>query len=217
MAEAEEIIDDENEHVEAEELERLLEGSQNDGQEGAEGDEQTPEKSGRFAFGKKTWILAGGGTLLIILLAGGAYFFLSPSAQNSEGEIQPGEQAGENISTPLPVETIKSPFRKVHIFTLKPFFLPLKVNEKETGKYISVIPNLILSNSTLSEEIENSLPAIRRNIYNVLSRKGPRDYFSGKGKIEEKIKKEILVTVNPVLLAGTGSVTDVVFTQFVVK
>jgi len=69
----------------------------------------------------------------------------------------------------------------------------------------------------LGEEIENSLPAIRRNIYNVLSRKSPRDYFSGKGKIEEKIKKEILVSVNPVLLAGTGAVTDVVFTQFVVK
>ncbi len=217
MAQAEETIDDENEHVEAEELDRLLEGSQNDGQEGAEGDKPIPKKGGRFALGKKTWILVGGGTLLIILLAGGAYFFLSPSTQNSEVEIQSGEQAGEKISTPPPVETIKSPFKKVHIFTLKPFFLPLKVNEKETGKYISVIPNLILSNSTLSEEIENSLPAIRRNIYNVLSRKGPREYFSGKVKIEEKIKKEILVTVNPVLLAGTGAVTDVVFTQFVVK
>ena len=158
----------------------------------------------------------GGGALLILLLAGGVYFFLS-SSQNPEGEIQPGEEAGENVTTPPPVETVKSPFSKVHVFTLKPFFLPLKVNERETGKYISVIPNLILSNSTLSREIENSLPAIRRNIYNVLSRKSPREYFSGKGKIEEKIKKEILVTVNPILLAGTGIVTDVVFTQFVVK
>jgi len=149
-------------------------------------------------------------------MAGGAYFFLF-SAQNPENEIQSGEQADESVSTPPLVETVKSSFNKVHIYTLKPFFLPLKVNEKETGKYISVIPNLILSNSTLSEEIENSLPAIRRNIYNVLSRKSPRDYFSGKEKIEEKIKKEIIVTVNPVLLAGTGSVTDVVFTQFVVK
>ncbi len=216
MAQAEEIIEDDNEHEEAEELERLLEGSLDDREEGAEGDEQTPEKSGRFAFGKKTWILVGGGALLILLLAGGVYFFLS-SSQNPEGEIQPGEEAGENVTTPPPVETVKSPFSKVHVFTLKPFFLPLKVNERETGKYISVIPNLILSNSTLGEEIENSLPAIRRNIYNVLSRKSPRDYFSGKGKIEEKIKKEILVSVNPVLLAGTGSVTDVVFTQFVVK
>jgi len=175
------------------------------------------KRAGVLPLAKKTWILLGGGTLLILLLAGGAYFFLSSSSQNPESEIQTGEQAGENVSTPPPVETVKSPFSKVHVFTLKPFFLPLKVNERETGKYISVIPNLILSNSTLSEEIENSLPAIRRNIYNVLSRKSPREYFSGKGKIEEKIKKEILVTVNPILLAGTGSVTDVVFTQFVVK
>jgi len=209
MAQAKEISEDEIEHKEAEELERLLEGSQEDGK----GDENTPGKSGRFAFGKKTWILIGGGTLFILLLAGGAYYFLFYSAQNPEGE----KRDGENIATPPPVETVKLPFKKVNIFTLKPFFLPLKVNERETGKFISVIPNLILSNSTLSEEIENSLPAIRRNIYNVLVRKSPREYFAGKGKIEEKIKKEILTTVNPILLAGTGSVTDVVFTQFVVK
>ena len=216
MAQAEETIEDDSEHEEAVELERLLEGSQEDGEEEAESGEPTPKKAGGSGFGKKTWILVGGGVILILLLAGGAYFFLF-SPQNPESEIQSGEQAGESVPATPPVETVKSQFNKVHIFTLKPFFLPLKVNEKETGKYISVIPNLILSNSTLSEEIESSLPAIRRNIYNVLSRKSPRDYFSGKGKIEEKIKKEIIVTVNPVLLAGTGSITDVVFTQFVVK
>jgi len=134
MALAEEIIEDDNEHKEAEELERLLEGSQSDGEEGAEGDEPTPEKAGRFAFSKKTWILVGGGTLLILLLAGGAYFFLSSSSQNPESEIQSGEQAGENVSTPPPVETVKSPFSKVHIYTLKPFFSSPERERKRNGE-----------------------------------------------------------------------------------
>ncbi len=100
---------------------------------------------------------------------------------------------------------------------MAPFFLPLKINQKETGSFIAVTPNFILSNSTLNKEIEKSLPSIRKEIYNVLSRKNPRDYLVEKGKIKERIKKEILTTVNPLLLAGTGTVTDVVFTQFVVK
>lgn len=216
MAQAEEIIDDE--HEEAKELEALLEGtgSEETGEEG--GDKQTPEKSSRFKFSKKIWILIGGGSLLICLLVGGAYFYLS-SNQNPENNPLTDESTGvgEEVSPSAPVETVKIPFSKVNIFALEPFFLPLKVGEKETGNFISVIPNLILSNSTLSKEIENSLPNIRRNIYNILSRKSPREYYSRKNRIKETVKKEILTSVNPILLAGTGTVTDVVFTQFVVK
>jgi flagellar basal body-associated protein FliL len=216
MAQAEEIIEDENEHEEAEALEQLLANTENDGTEEVEGDELSPNKGGRFSFGKKTWVLLGGGTLLLFLLAGGAYFFLFSSEQNPAADVNPAEQTGEGVTTPSPVETVKSTFSKVHIFPLEPFFLPLKMNGKETGNFISVIPNLVLSNGTLHKELKNALPGIRRNIYNVLSRKSPREYYSNK-KIEERVKKEILVTVNPILLAGTGTVTDVVFTQFVVK
>ncbi len=211
MAEAEEIIDEDDE---AKELEALLEGAENDEAEGAEGEEASSKKDGRFSFSKKTWILVGAGTFLILLLAGGAYFYLSSSTQNPENET-----AGEGgvADTSPPVETVKSPFNKVNIFTLEPFFLPLKSGEKETGNFISVIPNFVLSNNNMTQEIQNSLPAIRRSIYNILNRKSPQEYFSGKVKIEERIKREILTTVNPILLAGTGTVTDVVFTQFVVK
>jgi len=216
MAQAEEIIEDENEHEEADELEQLLANTENDDAEGVEGDESSPKKGGRFSFGKKTWVLLGGGILLLFLLAGGAYFFLFSSEQNPAADVNPVEQTGEGVATPPPFETAKSTFSKVHIFPLEPFFLPLKMNGRETGNFISVIPNLVLSNSTLHKELKNALPGIRRNIYNVLSRKSPREYYSNK-RIEERIKKEILVTVNPILLAGTGTVTDVVFTQFVVK
>lgn len=220
MAQTEDNLDDDNEHEEAEELERLLEDDQNGGVEaGEEGssDEAKPTEAGPLGSSKKKWILMGGGAFLIILLAGGAYFFLLSPTQIPEGENQSGEQADQKNPATPPVKTVKSTFSKVHIYSLKPFFLPLKENKKDTGKFISVTPNLVLSNSTLSKEIENSLPAIRKNIYNILTRKSPREYFSSKRKIEEKIKKDILTTVNPILLAGTGSVTDVAFTQFVVK
>jgi len=217
MAQAEKIIEDENEHEEAEALEQLLANTGNDGAEEVEGDESSPKKGGRISFSKKTVIFLGGGILLLFLLAGGAYFFLFSSEQNPAADVNPAEQTGEGITTQPPVETAKSSFSKVHIFPLEPFFLPLKMNDRETGNFISVIPNLVLSNGTLHEELKNSLPGIRRNIYNVLSRKSPREYYSNKRKIEERIKKEILVAVNPILLAGTGTVTDVVFTQFVVK
>jgi flagellar basal body-associated protein FliL len=217
MAQAEEILDEDSEHEEAEELEKLLANTENEDGEPTEDGGQPAKKGGGFSFNKKTWILLGAGTLLVFLLAGGVYFFLFSEDKIPESGLIPGEQASGVISTPAPVETVKSSFSKVHVFTLEPFFLPLKKNNRETGKFISVIPNLVLSNSTLHKELENSLPTIRRNIYNLLSRKNPREYYSNKRKIEERIKKEILITVNPALLAGTGTVTDVVFTQFVVK
>lgn len=217
MAQAEEIFDEDNEHEEAEELEQLLANTENEDAEVAEGDEQPAKKGGRFSFGKKTLILIGAGTLLVLLLAGGVYFFLFSSENSPKGEISPEELVEGEVSTPPVAETAKVSFSKVHMFTLEPFFLPLKKNNRETGKFISITPNLILSNSTLHKELENSLPGIRRNIYNLLSRKSPSEYYSNKRKIEERIKKEILVTVNPALLAGTGTVTDVVFTQFVIK
>ena len=51
MAQAEEIIEDENEHEEAEELEQLLANTDNDGTDEVAGDEESPKKGGRFSFG----------------------------------------------------------------------------------------------------------------------------------------------------------------------
>lgn len=216
MAQAEEIIEDDSEHEEAGELEQLLANTEIDDEGEVEGDESSPKKGGRFSFSKKTLILLGGGTFLLFLLAGGAYFFLFSSEQKPAADANSAEQASEGVATPPLVETAKTSFSKVHVFPLEPFFLPLKMNGRETGNFISITPNLVLSNGTLQKELKNALPGIRRNIYNVLSRKSPREYYSNK-KIEERVKKEILITVNPILLAGTGTVTDVVFTQFVVK
>ena len=205
MAQAEETFDEEVEgSQEPGELEALLEATQAEEEETSE---SPPAESKRFLFSKKFWILAGGGVLLLIVSAAGAYFFF----------FSPKTEVDEIAPEPPPVETAKAPFNKVHIYELKPFFLPLRANDVETGNFISLIPHLILSNSTLNEEIEESLPTIRRSIYNILNRKSPKDYFLRKSKTEEQIKKEILTAVNPILLAGTGTIQNVVFTQFVIK
>lgn len=220
MAEAEEINEDDSDYEEARELERLLEGENDEGEEAKEGEndeESTPVKKGLLGLSKKKWIMAGGGIISVVLIAGGAYYYLSSSTQNPEGENQLENGVVESVPAGPQAETVKNSFEKVHIFTLKPFFLPLKAGKRDTGKFISVLPNLVLSNGTLSKEVENSLPTIRKNIYNILNRKSPREYFSNKRKIEEQIKIDIITSLNPVLLAGTGTITDVVFTQFVVK
>ncbi len=208
---AEETEDLDSSSQEAEELERLLETTESseEGQEGEKG-EGSPEKGSRFLFSKKFWIAVGGGILLLIASGAGTYYYLSSSSPK-------GAEVEEAVSTPPPVESVKPTFNKVNIYALQPFFLPLKSGNTETGHFISVTANFILSNSTLNKEIEKSLSIIRKNIYTILIRKSPRDYFLNKGKIEETIKKEILVGVNPLLLAGTGIINDVVFTQFLVK
>lgn len=208
MAQAEEADELDSSAQEAEELERLLEATE--AQEEGEKAVEPPEKGNRFLFSKKLWIMVGGGILLLLASAVGTYYFLSSSTPK-EAEV------GEVASAPPPVETIKPTLNKVNTYALQPFFLPLKSGNTETGHFISITAHLVLSNSTLTKEIEKSLPNIRQDIYTVLTRKSPREYFLKKVEIKEKIKKEILVSVNPRLLAGTGTVKDVIFTQFVVK
>jgi flagellar basal body-associated protein FliL len=212
MAQAEEEIEDlDPSSQEAEELDRLLEAT-DDPEEGEAGEkgEESPEKESRFLFSKKFWIAVGGGVLLLLASGAGTYYYLSSSSPEES-------KVDEAVSPPPPVESAKPTFKKVNVYALQPFFLPLKSGNTETGHFISVTAHFILSNSTLNNEIEKSLPSIRKKIYTILIRKSPEEYFLGKGKIEEKIKKEILVSVNPLLLAGTGIVNDVIFTQFVVK
>lgn len=206
MAQGKEILKDMGAgEEEPEQLEALLEATQTEQEEKSE---STPdEEDKRFLFSKKFWILAGGGTLLLVLSAVGAYFFL----------FSPKSESGETAPAPPPVETAKVPFNKVHVYALEPFFLPLKANDVETGNFISLILYFILSNSVLGEEIEEVLPAIRKNIYNILNRRNPKDYFLDKGRTKEQIKKAILTSANPLLLTGTGTINDVVFTQFVIK
>ena len=125
--------------------------------------------------------------------------------RNKESEKEPEEEK----------EEVK--FEKVNVYKLDPFFVPILENGKETGKFISLSANLLLSNSSLHKEIERVLPLVRKKIYNILRKKRPSDFTLHRSTIEQRIKKEITRTCNTLLLTGTGTVTDVLFTSFIIK
>ncbi|MBI4389479.1 MAG: flagellar basal body-associated FliL family protein [Nitrospinae bacterium] len=163
-----------------------------------------------FKAKKKLIIIAG--AALLVLLAGGmatVILFMGKPAEKVEEEA--AKKAPEAEAPEAGV------LQKVNIFKLDPFFIPLVEDDKETGEFVTVIPYLLLSNVKLDREINRNLYLIRKNIYSILRRKRPDEYKKDKLRTEERLKKEILTVANTLLLSGTGTITDVLFTEFVVR
>ncbi len=161
---------------------------------------------------KKLLMIYGGGLLVLIIAIGvGAYFFLG----EKEGDVVPLEE--QAVDEEIIEEEEEVIIKKVNIYKLAPFFLPIRDDGKETGRFISIAANLLLSNRVLKHEIDKVLPLVRKNIYNILRRKRPSDFTLERFQTEERIKKEILTASNALLLGGAGTVTDVFFTRFMVK
>ena len=219
MAEDQEATDKEQDLTtgEATELERLLDDA-GGGDEAAGG---LNAKFKKILSNKKLLMIYGGGFLVLILAIGvGAYFFLG----EKEADVVPLEEQADVV--PLEEQAVEEEIieeeeeviiKKVNIYELEPFFLPIREDGKETGRFISISANLLLSNRVLNREIDKVLPLIRKNIYTILRRKRPSDFTLKRSRAEERIKKEILIASNTQLLAGTGTITDVFFTRFVVK
>ena len=206
MAEDEEdagLSDDEKE-----ELEGLLEGEDDEEAEGS--------KLQKILANKKVLIIIV--VLLLLIIAGVAFFFL----QNAkEAEVVPLEnKVNEEVSKEEKEEEEEEEevkIGKVNIYELEPFFLPLLDDGKETGQFISISANLLMSNSVLGREINKVLPLLRKNIYNILKRKQPSDFTLKRSRTEEIIKKEILTASNALLLSGAGTISDVFFSRFMIK
>ena len=204
MAEDEEdagLSDDEKE-----ELEGLLEGEDDEEAEGS--------KLQKILANKKVLIIIV--VLLLLIIAGVAFFFL----QNAkEAEVVPLEsKVNEEVSKEEKEEEEEDvKIGKVNIYELEPFFLPLLDDGKETGQFISISVNLLMSNSVLGREINKVLPLLRKNIYNILKRKQPSDFTLKRSRTEEIIKKEILSASNALLLSGAGTISDVFFSRFMIK
>ena len=194
------------------ELERKLDDT-GGGEEAAGGRQEVKAKFKN----KKLLMIYGGGFLVLILAIGvGAYFFLG----EKEVDVVPLEEQAveeEIIEEEEEVKIKKGKIKKVNIYDLEPFFLPIRDDGKETDRFISISANLLLSNRVLHLEIGRVLPLVRKNIYNILRRKRPSDFTLERFQTEERIKKEILTACNALLLGGTGTIKDVFFTRFVVK
>ena len=203
MAEDEE--DAELSDDEKEEIEGLLDGEDDEEAEGS--------KLQKILANKKVLIIIV--VLLLLIIAGVAFFFL----QNAkEAEVVPLEnKVNEEVSKEEKEEEEEVKIGKVNIYELEPFFLPLLDDGKETGQFISISANLLMSNSVLGREINKVLPLLRKNIYNILKRKKPADFMLKRSRTEEIIKKEILTASNALLLSGAGTISDVFFSRFMIK
>ena len=148
--------------------------------------------------------------VLLIVIGAGVYFTMS----GTEEVVVPveEEQAEKEVK-----EEETSVIEKVNIYKLEPFFLPVRENGKETGRFLSLSANLLLSNSVLNKDLNKVLPLVRKNIYGILQRKRPSDFTLKRANTEERIKREIRTATNALLLSGTGTVTDVFFSSFMVK
>ena len=182
------------------------------GEKAAGGLKGLKAKFQKILSNKKLLMIYGGGLLVLIIAIGvGAYFFLG----EKEGDVVPLEEQAVEEEIIEEEEEVK--IKKVNIYNLEPFFLPIRDDGKETGRFISIAANLLLSNRVLNHEIDKVLPLVRKNIYNILRRKRPSDFTLERFQTEERIKKEILTACNALLLGGTGTITDVFFTRFMVK
>ena len=159
---------------------------------------------------KKLLMIFGGGALVLLIAVGAGIYFVMYGAEEEIAPVEE-EQAEEKIKEETSV------VEKVNIYKLEPFFLPVREDDRETGKFISLSANLLMSNSELNKDLDKVLPLIRKNIYGILRRKRLTDFTLQRANTEERIKREILTASNALLLSGTGTVTDVFFSNFMVK
>ena len=171
---------------------------------------------------KKLMIMVGGGALLLLLLIGGAaYYFLSGDetkgdvvteegvASETEGAVE-GDDAASGL--------VPSKFEKVHMYSLKSFFFPIKLKSKEeSGRFLLVTPSFRMSNAGLGGQISKNLPSIRKRIYNILLRQSYNNLTTKIESTKERVKKRIITKVNELLPVGTGVVQEVYFSEFIVK
>jgi len=188
-----------------------------------ESDSNEPSLIAKLKSDKKLMIMVGGGALLLLLLIGGAaYYFLSGDETKSdvvkeegvtsetEGTLGEGGDAASGL--------VQSKFEKVHMYSLKPFFFPIKLKSKEeSGRFLLVTPGFRMSNAGLGGQISKNLPSIRKRIYNILLRQSYKNLTTKIKSTKERVKKRIITKVNELLPVGTGIIQEVYFSEFIVK
>lgn len=190
---------------EAEEIERLLKEEE----ERAEEKIRQTHPLKRF-LNKKMFL---GLVAAILLVWGAGWGILSLMERSSEvSQVSTVKQTSVQDLIPSTFQ-----IQKPNIYDLEPFFVPILSKNKETGKFLHVTAHLVLSNRRLHKDIDKVRPLIRQSVYAVISRKKLKDLEKGGVKIEERIKREILTTSNSFLLSGTGTITNVIFTEFIVS
>jgi len=159
------------------------------------------------------WGWVAGGGLLVALMVLADQFFLSPALGpepvSQEAPVvkeKPGEPKAKPVAAP-----------GGRVYSLEPFFVPLTENGRETGRYIRMKPSFLVSDDFKDKEMDISLPLIRKNIYNILTRKEAAEYRGDTNPVKETIKQEIIASANASLRKGSGSINDIYYEEFLIK
>ncbi len=190
---------------EAEEIERLLK------EEEKRAEEKTFQISSlRRLLSQKRYLVL---VLAVLLIWGVGWGILSLTERNPEvSRVSTVEEAPDHDTIPAIVQ-----IQKPNIYQLEPFFIPVRSKNKKTERFLHVTAHLVLSNRRLHADIDKVQPLIRQSVYAAIQRKKLKDFEKSAAQVEEKIKREILTASNSFLLSGTGTITNVVFTQFLVS
>ena len=172
---------------------------------------------------KKFMIMVGGGLLLILLLIGGvAYYFLTGDKTSSNvveevnKEDSDTSKKEEEASDTITKDVL--PYDRVYLYPLKSFFFPIRLkNKEESGHFLLVTPSFHMSNAGLGGQISKNLSSIRKRIYTILKKESYRNLTEKHNATKKRVKKRVIVKVNELLPVGTGVVSDIYFSEFIVK
>lgn len=190
---------------EAEEIDRLLK----------EEERRAEERKSKFHFlakflNRKVILGLALGVLLIWGASWGVLTLMDKSPDVSQVSSKNQAPAQESSLTTLQIQ-------KPNIYRLDPFFVPIVSKNKKEKGFLHLTVNLVLSNRRLRADIDKVQPLIRQSVYAAISRKKLKDFDKGGVNVEERIKREILTASNSYLLSGTGTITNIIFTEFMVS
>ncbi len=172
---------------------------------------------------KKFMIMVGGGLLLILLLIGGvAYYFLTGDKTSSnvveEVNMEESDASEKEEGVPDTIAKEVLPYDRVYLYPLKSFFFPIKLkNKEESGHFLLVTPSFHMSNAGLGGQISKNLPSIRKRIYTILNKESYHNLTEKHNATKKRVKKKVIVKVNELLPVGTGVISDIYFSEFIVK
>ena len=172
---------------------------------------------------KKFMIMVGGGLLLILLLIGGVAFYFLTGDKTSSNVVEEVNKEDSDTSKKEDEasDTITKdvlPYDRVYLYPLKSFFFPIKLkNKEESGHFLLVTPSFHMSSAGLGGQISKNLPSIRKRIYAILSKESYHNLTEKHNATKNRVKKKVIVKVNELLPVGTGVVSDIYFSEFIVK
>ena len=74
-----------------------------------------------------------------------------------------------------------------------------------------------MSNAGLGGQISKNLSSIRKRIYTILNKESYHNLTEKHNATKKRIKKKVIVKVNELLPVGTGVVSDIYFSEFIIK